>query len=119
MCCGFGLVMCEVYRREIVQQVIRSLLDIQLLRIIGLEPSWGYRIKKRFEGDFDVKLRHGALYPALNGLEARGFVLSSKQPMAGRVREVYTITAEGKAYLQAFYSIMQGQLEGGVETANL
>jgi PadR family transcriptional regulator PadR len=104
--------MSETYRKEIVQHIIRNLLDIQLLRIIGAQPTWGYRIKKQVESDFDIKLRHGALYPTLNGLEEKGFVESHKQQKDGRARKVYTITADGRAYLQTFYSIMQGQMKG-------
>ncbi len=62
--------MSETYKKEIVQHIIRNLLDIQLLRIIQAEPTWGYKIKKQVETDFNIKLRHGALYPTLNSLEA-------------------------------------------------
>jgi PadR family transcriptional regulator PadR len=102
--------MSESYKKEIVQHIIRNLLDIQLLRIIQSQPTWGYRIKKQVETDFDIKLRHGALYPALNGLETRGFVVSKRQQEDGRARKVYTITESGKIYLQTYYSILQGQL---------
>jgi PadR family transcriptional regulator PadR len=103
--------MAENYKKEIVQHIIRNLLDIQLLRIIQTEPTWGYRIKKQVETDFNIKLRHGALYPTLNALEQKGFVESKKQQKDGRTRKVYTITATGKIYLQTYYSILQGQLE--------
>ena len=101
----------ETYKKEIVQHIVRNLLDIQLLRIIAAEPTWGYRIKKQVEADFNIKLRHGALYPALNGLEQKGFVESRKQRKDGRARKVYTITANGRTYLQTYYSILKGQLE--------
>jgi PadR family transcriptional regulator, regulatory protein PadR len=104
--------MSEIYKKEIVQHIIRNLLDIQLLRIIQTQPTWGYKIKKQVEADFNVKLRHGALYPTLNSLEQKGFVESSTQQKDGRARKVYAITEIGKMYLQTYYSILQGQLEG-------
>ena len=103
--------MSENYKKEIVQHIIRNLLDIQLLRIIQNQPTWGYKIKKQVETDFNVKLRHGALYPTLNSLEQKGFVESRKQKKDGRARKVYTITENGRIYLQSYYSILQGQLE--------
>ena len=103
--------MSENYRKEIVQHIIKNLLDIQLLRIIEVEPTWGYRIKKQFEADFNIKLRHGALYPALNNLERKGFVESKKQQKDGRAIKVYSITKNGGIYLQTYYQILQGQLE--------
>ncbi|MCW3999464.1 MAG: PadR family transcriptional regulator [Candidatus Bathyarchaeota archaeon] len=104
--------MAEAYRKEIVQHIIRNLLDIQLLRIISAQPTWGYKIKKQVEGEFNIRLRHGALYPTLNSLEEKGFVCSSKQQKDGRARKVYVITADGSLYLQTYYSILQGQLDG-------
>jgi len=110
--------MSETYKKEIVQHIIRNLLDIQLLRIIQAQPTWGYKIKKQVEADFNVKLRHGALYPTLNSLEEKGFVKSSKQQKAGRARKVYAITEIGKIYLQTYYSILQGQLENNKKSTN-
>ena len=103
--------MYETYKKQIVQHIIRNLLDIQLLRIIQTQPTWGYKIKKQVKTDFKMKLRHGALYPTLISLEEKGFVASSKQQKDGRARKVYTITEKGKIYLQTYYSILQEQLE--------
>ncbi len=105
--------MSETYKKEIVQHIIRSLLDIQLLRIIQSQPTWGYKVKKQVETDFNVKLRHGSLYPTLNGLETKGFLKSKKLQKDGRSRKVYTITADGEAYLQTYYNILQAQLDKG------
>ena len=103
--------MGEAYRKELVQRITRNLLDIQLLRLVQAQPLWGYRIKKKVETDFQVKLRHGALYPMLNSLEKRGFLTSQKQQQGGRARKVYTITKNGRKFLQAYYSILKEQLE--------
>ena len=92
--------MSETYKKEIVQHLIRNLLDIQLLRIIQTQPTWGYKIKKLVETNFKIKLRPGALYPTLNKLEQKGFVERKKEQKDGRARKVYTITENGKTYLQ-------------------
>jgi DNA-binding PadR family transcriptional regulator len=86
--------MSETYKKEIVQHIIRNLLDIQLL-----------------ETDFNLKLRHGSLYPSLRALEKKGLVESAMQQEGGRVRKVYAITASGKIYLQTYYGILRSQLE--------
>jgi PadR family transcriptional regulator, regulatory protein PadR len=102
--------MTENYKKELVQHIIRNLLDIQLLRIIQAEPTWGYKIKKQVETDFSIKIRHGALYPTLILLEEKGLVQSKCERKAGRKRKVYTITPDGKKYLETFYGILQGPL---------
>jgi DNA-binding PadR family transcriptional regulator len=99
--------MSEAYKKEIVQHIIRNLLDIQLLRRVQAQPTWGYKIKKQVEADFNIKLRHGALYPTLNALEQRGFVESRKQQERGRARKVYVITGEGELYLQTYLNLIK------------
>ncbi|MEM3626993.1 MAG: PadR family transcriptional regulator [Candidatus Bathyarchaeia archaeon] len=102
--------MAENFRGEIVQRIIRNLLDIQILRLINVEPMWGYMIKKRFEAAFGLRLRHGALYPMLNALEGRGLLKSQRQQHGGRTRKVYTITERGREYLEVYNSILKEQI---------
>ena len=104
--------MAETYRKEIVQRIIRNLLDIQLLRMVQAQPLWGYKIKKNIETKFHIKLRHGALYPMLNSLEKKGLLTSQKQTKGGRARKVYTITKKGEKYIQSYYDTLKEQIEG-------
>ncbi len=60
---------------------------------------------------YNLKLRHGALYPMLNMLEKRGFLKSQKQTKNGRARKVYIITMKGKDYLQSYYNVLKEQIE--------
>jgi DNA-binding PadR family transcriptional regulator len=100
------------YKKEIVQRITKSLLDIQLLNLIQAQPSiWGYRIKKKVEADFNIKLRHGALYPMLNSLEQRGFIAGKKQKESGRARKGYILTKEGEKYLQSYHAVLREQLK--------
>jgi DNA-binding PadR family transcriptional regulator len=109
--------MTETYRKEIVQRIIKNLIDIQLLRLIQAQPLiWGYRIKKRVETDFHIKLGHGTLYPMLNSLEQRGFLMSRKQRESGRDRKVYTITKEGERYLQSYSAVLREQLKNSLSS---
>jgi PadR family transcriptional regulator PadR len=104
--------MAENNRKQLVQRIIKNLLDIQLLRMVQAQPQWGYKIKKKVETNFHIKLRHGALYPMLNSLERKGFLTSQKQTQGGRARKIYTITDKGKEYLQSYYDILKEQIEG-------
>ena len=104
--------MAETYKKELVQRIIKNLLDIQLLRMVQTQPLWGYKIKKKVETNFNIKLRHGALYPLLNSLEKKGFLTSQKQTKAGRARKIYTITVKGAEYIQSYYDILKEQIEG-------
>jgi len=103
--------LAENFKKEIVQRITKNLLDIQLLRLIQMQPMWGYKIKKQVETKFDVILRHGALYPLLNAMEQKGFLTSQKQQQGGRTRKVYTITKKGKEYIETYNGILKEQIQ--------
>jgi PadR family transcriptional regulator PadR len=98
-------------KKRIVQRITRNFLDILVLRLIQTEPMWGYKIIQKTRRLFGVKLRHGALYPLLNSLEAEGYARSKKITKEGRVRKVYKITPKGKQLVDAYYTFLKEQLE--------
>jgi len=103
----------EIFQKQIVQRIVRNLLDIFILQIIKNEPTWGYKIKKNIEQEYGIKLRHGALYPLLNALENSGYLTSRKEKHGGRIRKVYEITPKGTQYLNAYYKFLSEQLQMG------
>jgi len=102
----------DSYQDQFIQRLILNLLDVHLLRIVQNEPLWGYKIKKDIENAFDIKIRHGILYPTLNNLEKKGFLKSQKQTKSGRARKVYTITGKGKKYIESYYTVLDDQIKG-------
>jgi DNA-binding PadR family transcriptional regulator len=101
----------EQFEKEIVQRITKNLLDIQVLRLIQTQSMWGYKIKKQAEEKFEVKLRHGALYPLLNALEQNGFLTGQKQQQGGRTRKVYSITEKGHQYLEMYTNVLKKQIQ--------
>jgi len=101
----------ENFEKGIVQRIVRNFIDIQVLRLIQTEPMWGYRILKRIEDMFGIKIRHGALYPLLNSLEAKGFIESKREVKKGRIRKVYQITPKGNQLIESYYHALKQQLE--------
>jgi len=97
----------ENLKKEIVQHITKNLLDIQILRIINKQPTWGYQIKKQIEAMSGLKIRHGALYPLLQKLENKGLITSQKQQQGKRIRKIYTITEKGKTHLQAYCNVIR------------
>jgi len=102
----------EDQKKRFVQRIARNFLDILVLRLIQAEPMWGYKIIKKTRRLFGVKIRHGALYPLLNNLEAEGYIRSEKITKSGRIRKVYTITPKGKQLVKAYHQFLKEQLEG-------
>jgi DNA-binding PadR family transcriptional regulator len=63
------------------------------------------------EAKFDVKLRHGALYPLLNEMERQELLTSQKQQQGGRTRKVYSITKKGKEHVDTYEEILKEQIQ--------
>jgi len=101
----------ETFRKQLVQRFSRNLLDIHILRLIQQKPMWGYKIIKQTQERLGVKLRHGAVYPLLNSLEARGFLRSRKEVKGRRVRKIYEITSKGVQLTEAYYDYLREQLQ--------
>jgi DNA-binding PadR family transcriptional regulator len=103
--------MTENFKQELVQRIIKNLLDVQVLRLICTQPTWGYNIKKQVETDFGIRLRHSTLYPLLNEMEQKGFLTSRRQQQKGRTRKVYEITQKGKHYVETYSTILKDQIK--------
>lgn len=112
--------MSETYKKEIIRRINKSLLDLQLLRMVRAQPLWGYRIKKKAEEELNIKLRHGALYPTLNFLEKNGYLKSERQQKVGRARKIYSITEKGENYLNSYYDVLKEQIrDEDIKTFNI
>lgn len=103
--------MAETLRKGIVQRITRNLLDVQILRLIKTQPMWGYKIKQQVEANYDVRLRHGALYPLLNKMEKEGLLTSHKEPKGGRIRKTYEITNKGLQLVNTYNEVLTEQIQ--------
>ncbi|UCB61478.1 MAG: helix-turn-helix transcriptional regulator [Candidatus Bathyarchaeota archaeon] len=101
----------DSFKKEIVQRMFRNFLDIMILNIVQDEPTWGYQIIKHVEEKYDIRLRHGALYPLLNNLERKQLLKRRKEAKGGRVRKVYEITSKGIQVVIAFNEFLQDYLQ--------
>lgn len=96
---------------EMKRRFVKNFLDLILLQLIKTKPIWGYKIIKKTEQQYGVKLRHGALYPLLNALEATGFLRSKRMLVKGRVRKIYEITPRGKHLIVSYHSFLKEQIQ--------
>jgi len=101
----------EDFEEEMKRRFVKNFLDLILLQLIRNKPVWGYRIIKRTQQQYGVKLRHGALYPLLNALETAGFLQSRKALVKGRMRKIYEITPKGKQLIDSYHSFLKEQMQ--------
>ncbi|MBQ2276047.1 MAG: PadR family transcriptional regulator [Lachnospiraceae bacterium] len=84
-------------------QLMKGILEGCVLAIIEKEETYGYQILSALEqGGFD-SLSEGTLYPVLTRLDKNGYISCrrAKSPL-GPIRKYYSITEEGRSYLQEF-----------------
>lgn len=83
--------------------ILRGHLDSIILSLLTEEDRYGYDISKeitlRTEGNFEVK--EGTLYAVFQRLEKKAYISSYYgEHSHGGKRKYYTITGNGKMYLQ-------------------
>jgi len=98
------------FRDELRSRFVKCFLDILILQLVEVKPLWGYEIIKRTISMYEVKLRHGALYPMLKTLEEKELLRSKKELHKGRARKIYEITHHGKQLLNTYYVFIRDQL---------
>lgn len=101
----------KTHVREFRERFAKVFLDILILRLIQGEPMWGYKIIKKVETLFNIKLRHGAVYPLLSTLEAKSLLTSKEEVQGRRVRKVYEITPKGTQRIDSYYNFLRDQLQ--------
>jgi transcriptional regulator len=79
-------------------QLLSGVVDLLILEVLGLAPSYGYEIVQtvltRSEGRLELK--EGSLYPALHRLERQKFLAAYWTEADGRQRKYYKLTAAGR-----------------------
>src|SRR5436305_14264807 len=84
--------------------LLQGTLDLLILRILLLGPEHGQGIARAIQQQSEdvLLVEHGALYPALQRLEAQGWI-SAKWGISSNNRKArfYTLTAKGRKQLHA------------------
>ena len=82
------------------QNLKRGLLEVCVLSALVKEESYGYKIIRDLSGC--VSVSESTLYPILRRLESAGQLTERSVEHNGRLRKMYSITAEGKQQITEF-----------------
>ena len=88
----------------VYKELVSSLLDLIVLRLIDREPKHGYQIVKDIHEKFGVYFRATLIYHILANFEHNGFVHSKWDLAARRQRKKFIITYKGKLMIESFES---------------
>ena len=82
--------------------VLRGSIDLLILKAVDLQPMHGWGIGLRIEqlSKGKLEVNQGSLYPALQRLEHKGYIVSDwQQTENNRRARYYRITASGRQAL--------------------
>lgn len=83
-------------------ELLKGTLDMLILQTLTVQPLHGYAIAQHIErlSAEVLRVEQGSLYPALERLQRKGWVVSEwKQTPTGRRARYYTITDAGRGRL--------------------
>jgi PadR family transcriptional regulator PadR len=103
-------------------EMLKGTLEGVVLAILSARPAYGYEITARLREMGFSDIAEGTVYALLIRVEQRGLVDVEKHPSEkGPPRKVYTLNAQGQAYLEEFWRTWSflteriEQLNAGVE----
>ncbi|MEM2882898.1 MAG: PadR family transcriptional regulator [Candidatus Bathyarchaeia archaeon] len=91
----------RVSEKALRERIVKSMLDLIVLRLLKNKPRWGYEINLAIREEYRVYLSAGTLYPLLHSLESEGYIEGSWESEGGRDRRIYRITQRGEEFLAA------------------
>ncbi|MGI8671344.1 MAG: PadR family transcriptional regulator [Luteitalea sp.] len=82
--------------------MLQGMLDLLILRVLGLEPMHGWALGQRIRqmSNDVLQVQQGSLYPALHKLEEQGWIAATWGESENRRRaKFYTLTSAGRTRL--------------------
>ncbi len=87
-----------------VTEMLKGTLEGIVLAILAGRPAYGYEITAWLREKGFADIAEGTVYALLIRIEQRGFVDVEKVPSEkGPPRKVYSLNAQGEAYLEEFW----------------
>ena len=85
-------------------EMLKGTLEGIVLAILAVRPAYGYEITARLREQGFSDIVEGTVYALLVRVEQRGLVDVTKEPSEkGPPRKVYSLNAQGQAYLDEFW----------------
>lgn len=84
------------------KSLVSGSTSMLILRLLESEDMYGYQmienLRRKSQDVFQLKA--GTLYPLLHSMESKGYVKSYEKEANGKIRKYYSLTKEGKRYLE-------------------
>lgn len=89
-------------------QLMKGTLEGCILKIIENSETYGYEIVNHLQQKGFQNVKEGTLYPLLLRLEKKKLIAATYKPsQLGPSRKYYSLTDEGRTYMETFYENWQ------------
>lgn len=85
---------------ELQTRFVRRFLDITILKLLLVEPLWGYKMMAVLKDLYEVNIGPPVIYPLLDSMEADGLIQAESVYLGKRKRKVYKVLPQGKTMLK-------------------
>jgi DNA-binding PadR family transcriptional regulator len=86
-------------QKEVSTKLMKGLLDLIILQFLNTQPMHGYQIITKIRKNFGVYFGPSTIYPLLNTLEKKGYLVSQWNMNFERPRKIYKLTNNGQSML--------------------
>ena len=87
-------------------QLMKGILESCILKIIDKNETYGYEIVVQLQKYGFADVKEGTIYPLLLRLEKKSLITATfKESPLGPKRKYYSLTEEGKQYVDSFYQV--------------
>ena len=87
---------------EWTSQLRRGVLELCILRLLSMEPNYGYEIVAALDKYEPLAAGENTVYPLLRRLKADGSLVTfTQESLSGPPRQYYRVTQQGLARLEA------------------
>lgn len=84
---------------SLIEAFVRGFSKPIILWLIFLKPMHGYNLMREFKNITGKRLKPGVVYPFLNSLEKKGYVVGTWMKNGKRKVKSYRLTAKGELLL--------------------
>jgi PadR family transcriptional regulator len=91
--------MISNHQKEAQTKLTKGLLDMIVLQYLSQKSTHGYQLITQIRKDYGIYLGPSTVYPLLGELEKKGYLESTWDMNSDKPRKVYTLTNEGKNFL--------------------
>lgn len=102
---------------DLDKKVVNGNLEFIVLSLINMKTQHGYGVVQEIKAKFGVSVGVSTIYPLLTKLKKKGYVEVTFDVSTVRPRKVFSITKEGKLYINNYLAEINTLIQSMINTS--